>query len=147
VTQQVTGLEPGVYRLSATTQGGDSPPTDVRRLEATTSAGTVGAGLELAGWRAWRTAVVDDVVVGADGTASVTASFSLSGGAWGTFDDVVLERVGPPAPPAWDGATLYRAGDRVTQDGVVYEALRTTRKWEPGTGPTRGAASPWGVAD
>jgi arabinogalactan endo-1,4-beta-galactosidase len=147
VTQQVTGLEPGVYRLSATTQGGDSPATDVRRLEATTSAGTVGAGLELAGWRAWRTAVVDDVVVGADGTASVTASFSLSGGAWGTFDDVVLERVGPPAPPAWDGATLYRAGDRVTHDGVVYEALRTTKKWEPGTGPTRGAASPWGVAD
>jgi arabinogalactan endo-1,4-beta-galactosidase len=49
------------------------------------------------------------------------------------------------APPAWDDTTLYRQGDRATHGGAVYEALRTTREWEPGTGPTRGAASPWAV--
>ncbi|TWH35151.1 arabinogalactan endo-1,4-beta-galactosidase [Isoptericola variabilis J7] len=142
VTQKITGLEPGVYRLSATTQGGDSPASDVRRLEATTSVGTTGADLVLAGWRAWRTAVVDGVVV-EDGTLTVTASFTLSAGAWGTFDDVVLERVGPLPAPAWDAQTLYRAGDRVLHDGGTYEALRPTRAWEPGTGPEHGKASPW----
>ena len=132
VSQEVSGLEPGVYRLSATTQGDDSPATDVRRLTATTSAGTFAADLLLAGWRTWRTATVDDVVVGADGDATVTASFTLSGQAWGTFDDVVLERVGDSPPPAWDPAQVYVAGDTVGYQGVVFEAMWWTRGQEPG---------------
>ena len=64
----------------------------------------------------WRTATVDDIVVGPDGEATVAASFTLSGGAWGTFDDVVLERIGDSEPewPAWDPAQVYLAGDRVS---------------------------------
>lgn len=134
VSQLVDGLAPGVYRLSATTQGGDSPATDVRRLTATTSTETYGSDLRLDGWRAWRTATVDDIAVGADGTVTVAASFTLSGGAWGTFDDVVLERVGGSDPqwPAWDPATVYVAGDTVSHRGAVFEALWWTRGQEPG---------------
>jgi arabinogalactan endo-1,4-beta-galactosidase len=133
VSQQVLGLEPGMYRLSATTQGGDSPASDVRTLTATTSAGTYGADLQLDGWRAWRTATVDDIVVGGDGVVTVAASFALSGGAWGTFDDVVLEHVGPPP---WDPAQVYLAGDAVSHQGAVFEAMWWTRGQEPG--------NPWG---
>ena len=135
VSQQVSGLEPGVYRLSATTQGGDSPESDVRRLTATTAAGTYGADLRLDGWRAWRTAIVDDIVVGGDGVATVAASFALSGGAWGTLDDVVLERVGPPP---WDPANVYVAGDMVSHQGAVFEALWRNHGREPGH-----AHGPW----
>jgi arabinogalactan endo-1,4-beta-galactosidase len=133
VSQRVEALAPGVYRLSATTQGGDSPATDVRRLTATTSAGAYGADLRLDGWRAWRTTVVDDIVVGTDGVVTVAASFALSGGGWGTFDDVVLEYI---SPPPWDPAQVYLAGDTVSHQGAVFEALWWTRGQEPG--------DPWG---
>jgi len=50
-------------------------------------------------------------------------------------------RYGPdadePAPPAWDPATVYDDGDRVTYDGAVYEAQWWTQNQAPG-------ASPWG---
>jgi arabinogalactan endo-1,4-beta-galactosidase len=111
--------------------GGDvlSPATDVRRLTATTSAGTYGADLRLDGWRAWRTAVVDDIVVGSDGVVTVAASFALSGGGWGTFDDVVLEFI---SPPPWDPEQVYLAGDTVSHQGAVFEAMWWTRGQEPG---------------
>lgn len=90
VSQQLTGVPAGVYTLSATVQGADSPAGDVRTLSATTSAGTFSAPLLLEGWQAWRTAVVEGVEVGADGAVGIAADFRLSAGAWGTFDDVVL---------------------------------------------------------
>jgi arabinogalactan endo-1,4-beta-galactosidase len=133
VSQGVEGVAPGVYRLSATTQGADSPATDVRRLTATTSAGTYGADLRLDGWRAWRTAVVDDIVVGRDGVVTVAASFALSGGGWGTFDDVVLEFI---SPPPWDPVQVYVAGDTVSHQDAVFEAAWWNRGQEPG--------NPWG---
>lgn len=134
VSQRVEGLAPGVYRLSATTQGGDSPATDVRRLTATTSVETHGADLLLDGWRTWHTATIDDIAVGDDGAVTVSASFALSGQAWGTFDDVVLERVGDLEPewPAWDATQVYVAGDTVSHDGAVFEAMWWTRGQEPG---------------
>jgi arabinogalactan endo-1,4-beta-galactosidase len=134
VSQHIDGLAPGVYRLSATTQGDDSPASDVRRLTATTSDGTFEAELRLDGWRNWRTATVDDIVVGDDGAVTVAASFSLSAGAWGTFDDVVLERIesGGPEWPAWDAAEVYVAGDTVSHQGAVFEAMWWTRGQEPG---------------
>ncbi|GAA1976622.1 glycosyl hydrolase 53 family protein [Isoptericola halotolerans] len=140
VSQTVTGLAPGAYRVSATTQGGDSPAEDARVLRLETAGGATEAPLQLAGWQQWRTATTDAVSVGADGAATVTASFALTGGAWGTFDDVVLERVGDtqPGAPTWEEGAVYTSGDRVTVDGRTFEALWWTRGQEPG-------ASAWGA--
>ncbi|NDL55734.1 glycosyl hydrolase 53 family protein [Phytoactinopolyspora mesophila] len=151
VSQQIEGLTAGTYRLSATTQGGDSPQTDERRLTATTSAGTYDADLLLDGWRTWRTTTVEDIVVEDDGTATVAATFTLSGGAWGTFDDVVLERTGDLEPewPAWDPAQVYVAGDMVNHQGADFKASWWTRGQEPGDphGPWQEvAAAPDGTA-
>jgi len=94
LTQQVTGLPAGSYALSATTQGGDAGPGDSIRLAATTSTGTASADLQLAGWQAFRTATTDPVAVGPDGLLTITVSFDLSAGAWGTLDEIHLARGG-----------------------------------------------------
>ncbi|MFV2143621.1 glycosyl hydrolase 53 family protein [Isoptericola sp. G70] len=155
VSQTVTGLEPGEYRVSATTQGGDGAGTDVRRLRLAAD-GVAEAPLALAGWQAWDTATTGTVTVGADGTATVTASFELAAGAWGTIDAFVLERVGETAPsyPAWDRTVRYSRGDVVVHGDVTYAAVRPNRGKEPGTArsprqPAHAAAasSPWVVVD
>ena len=88
--QTITGVPAGTYVLTATTQGTNSPATDVRTLSATTSAGSWSAPLSLTVWNAFDTAVVDGITVGADGVVEVRADFALSGGAWGVLDEVRL---------------------------------------------------------
>ncbi|PFG41940.1 endo-1,4-beta-galactanase [Isoptericola jiangsuensis] len=149
VTQTVTGLEPGEYRVSATTQGGDAGASDVRVLSLTSGGASAEAPLEIAGWQVFRTATTGTVTVGDDGVATVGAAFTLAGGAWGTVDAFVLERVGdtPVTHPAYDAATVYTAGDRVSLDGRVFEALWWTRGATPGTSPWGAWAEIAGTAD
>nr|WP_216645232.1 ExeM/NucH family extracellular endonuclease [Isoptericola halotolerans] len=40
-----------------------------------------------------------------------------------------------PAAPAWEAGTVYTAGDRVTHDGRLFEALWWTRGQTPGESP------------
>lgn len=94
VAQRVTGLPAGEYVLAATTQGADSPATDQRSLRASTANGTTSAPMLLEGWQAFRTATTAPVAVGTDGQLEATASFTLSGNAWGTIDAFTLTRVG-----------------------------------------------------
>ncbi|HWI29900.1 MAG TPA: glycosyl hydrolase 53 family protein [Microbacterium sp.] len=98
VQQTITGVPAGTYLLQATTQGTNSPSTDTRTLTATTSAGSESAPLEFSTWNEFHTSDVDGVVVGADGTVTVSASFSLSAGAWGVVDDFRLVRASTTAP-------------------------------------------------
>jgi arabinogalactan endo-1,4-beta-galactosidase len=88
-SQTVAGVPAGSYELRATTQGTGSPAGDSRVLTATTAAGTVSAPLESTAWNEFHTATVP-VTVGADGIVEIAATFSLSAGAWGVFDDVRL---------------------------------------------------------
>jgi arabinogalactan endo-1,4-beta-galactosidase len=138
VSQTVTGLEPGEYRASATTQGDADADSDVRVLNLSAGTASTDAPLELAGWQTWRTATTGTVTVGAEGVATVTASFALTGGAWGTVDAFLLERVGDTPPAAWDSGAAYTAGDVVGVDGRRFEALWWTRGEQPGV-------SPWGA--
>ncbi|MEL4320334.1 glycosyl hydrolase 53 family protein [Leifsonia sp. YIM 134122] len=94
-TQKLTGVPAGTYTLQATTQGTNSPATDVRTLSAATSAGTWSAPLEFTAWNELHTATLPAVVVGTDGAVTIAANFSLSAGAWGVLDDVRLVKVEP----------------------------------------------------
>lgn len=120
VSQELTGLPAGTYVLSATTQGGDAKPGDALELSATTRPGghdraasragdngapgrdragqaatlTVSAPLELAGWQAFRTGTTNEFTVEEGRVVTLAFTWSLSAGAWGTFDDVRLVRVG-----------------------------------------------------
>ena len=111
VTQQVTGLPAGSYVLSATSQGGDSPSTDTRTLSLTSGANTGSAAIALDGWQAWATATTEPVVVGEDGTATVSAAFTLTSGAWGTIDDFRLVRIADDVDTAALEAALEEADD------------------------------------
>ena len=93
VEQTVTGVPAGTYRVTASSQGGSTGPGDTLALQATSGGRDLTTPITLSGWRAFSTAAIDDVVVGDDGTVTVGATFSLSAGAWGTFDDVRLTRV------------------------------------------------------
>ncbi|MEU1970023.1 glycosyl hydrolase 53 family protein [Microbacterium sp. NPDC019599] len=95
VSQRITGVPAGEYTLSATTQGGDAAAGDTVTLTAATSSGSASAPLELAGWQVFRTGTTAPVTVGADGVVTVSAKLALSANAWGTLDEVRLERVGP----------------------------------------------------
>ncbi len=90
-TQQVTGLAPGRYTLSATGQGGDLAAGDAVQLTASTATGSTAAPFALTGWRVWSTPTVP-VEVGADGTATVAVTGTLSADAWGSVDEVRLVR-------------------------------------------------------
>ncbi|MGW4114674.1 glycosyl hydrolase 53 family protein [Actinosynnema sp. NPDC004786] len=94
LTQRLSGLPAGEYVLSAVTQGAGASPSDALTLSARSTAGSAGVPLELAGWKAFRTATTAPVAVDADGELTVSASFALGAGAWGSIDELRLVRAG-----------------------------------------------------
>ncbi len=93
VEQTITGVPAGTYTLTAKSQGGTVGPTDTLTLSASSGGTELTAPITLAGWRQFSTATVGDVVVGADGTVTIAARYSLSAGAWGNLDDLRLTQV------------------------------------------------------
>ena len=129
-TQTLTGVPAGTYTLQATTQGTNSPATDVRTLSATTSAGTWSAPLEFTAWNEFHTATLPSVVVGADGVVTIAANFSLSAGAWGVFDDVRLVAAAPASTVRHHGSRRRRSPGRRRRPRAYTEAslARSTRR-------------------
>ena len=111
VEQTVRDVPPGRYRLSARVQGGDTGTGDTVRLVASSGISSVTADARLQGFVNWQHPQTAPITVAADGVVVVSASFDLSGGAWGTLDDVALVAV--PDAPAVDTAPLQ---------GLVTEA-------------------------
>ncbi|MGC0141987.1 glycosyl hydrolase 53 family protein [Pseudactinotalea sp. Z1732] len=129
ITQHLRDLPPGRYALSAVTQG-DAAAGAEMTLSATTSAGEWSEPLELVGWQNYRTTAVEGIEVSDDGEATIQASFSLPGGAWGTFDDVRLVPADAEEGPAdpleavialRDALAEYRAAGAV--DGPIAHRL------------------------
>ena len=142
-SQTLTGVPAGTYTLQATTQGTGSPAGDSRVLSATTSAGTVSAPLSFTAWNEFHTAVVPNVVVGADGVVEVRGDFALSAGAWGVFDDVRLVAATDAVPVDTSAlaAALASAAavDRVEVHGCLARHAR--RGGRDRRGRARGLAS------
>jgi len=98
VSQTVTGLAPGAYVASATTEGDGEAAGDTVLLTATAAGSEASAPLFLNGWQAFATATTAPVIVGADGTVTVTAAFDLTAQAWGVLDDLRLVQVAAEEP-------------------------------------------------
>ena len=127
--QTITGLKPGEYELSATSQGaaGDNAAiADGLTLSATANGTTASAALELNGWVKFHTATVP-VTVGEDGTVTITIAGDLPGGAWGNVDQVALteksEDVQLPSVEAVESA--HKRADAV--DRTKYDNASLTR--------------------
>ena len=92
VSQTITGLKPGTYRFTVSAQGGDAAGA-VNAIYAVSSGVRQDASFELVGWTTWQNPVIEEIVVGEDGTVTIGAALSLPSGAWGTLDDFTLTLV------------------------------------------------------
>lgn len=93
IEQEVTGLEPGTYQLSAFSQGGDMLSSSVLELYAVTDGVEYTQSFELTGYADWKEPTVTDIKLTGD-TIVVGVRMKCNGGSWGTVDDVTLNRVG-----------------------------------------------------
>lgn len=92
VSQTITGLRPGTYKFTISAQGGDATGA-VNSIYAVSAGEKKEASFDLVGWTTWQNPVIDEIVVGEDGTVTIGANLSLPAGAWGTLDDFVLTLV------------------------------------------------------
>lgn len=120
IEQTITGVPAGQYRLSARAQGDGAGPADTLRISASSGISAVSADFRLAGYASWQHPQTDALVVAADGVVVVSASLALSGGAWGTLDEVALVAVAPEATA--DTTALRALADRA---GAVERARYT----------------------
>jgi len=91
-SQIVTGLEPGTYRVRVSIHGEDKDPAGAQiALNAAGSEGQWTAPLQLDGWQAWFEGVIEEAVVGADGTLTVSVDGTAGAEDWGFIDGFVLE--------------------------------------------------------
>ncbi|NTV39020.1 MAG: arabinogalactan endo-1,4-beta-galactosidase, partial [Demequinaceae bacterium] len=89
LTQTVTGLAPGTYRVSVSVHGQLSDKARLD-LQVSSAEGDRSTALEFNGWQSWFTATVDNVTVGADGTVTVGVAGAIGAGDWGFIDDFLL---------------------------------------------------------
>ena len=93
IEQEVTGLEPGTYQLSAFSQGGDMLSSSVLEVYAVADGVEYTQSFELTGYADWKEPTVTDIKLTGD-TIVVGVRMKCNGGSWGTVDDVTLNRVG-----------------------------------------------------
>lgn len=93
IEQEVTGLEPGTYQLSAFSQGGDMLSSSVLELYAIVDGQEYTQQFELTGYADWKEPTVADIKLTGD-TIVVGVRMKCNGGSWGTVDDFTLNRVG-----------------------------------------------------
>ena len=93
IEQEVTGLEPGTYQLSAFSQGGDMLSSSVLEVYAIADGQEYSQSFELTGYADWKQPTVTDIKLTGD-TIVVGVRMKCNGGSWGTVDDVTLNRVG-----------------------------------------------------
>lgn len=121
IAQEITNVPPGVYRLSAKVQGEGKGTTHI-----TVSSGisSLSADFELKGYLDWQTPQTDLINVAADGVVTVSASFDLSAGAWGTIDDFSL--IAQQEPEASDSSKLqdlFTAAEAINRNDFTAASL------------------------
>lgn len=124
VEQQLTGLTPGEYRLSAVAQGGDAGQSDHLRITAQSGISTVAADFSLRGFVNWQYPVTEPITVGADGTATIRAELSLSGDAWGSMDNFAFVEVAEEEPADLEALRdLVAQAEAVSREDYTEESL------------------------
>ncbi|GMA36709.1 Ig-like domain-containing protein [Demequina litorisediminis] len=118
VSQTLTDVPAGDYRLSATVHGVANGDADSAYTTVASGIASNSADLSLDGWQNYDTATTDviSIVEGAD--VQVQATFKLTAGSWGAIDDfqLVAENPMPVADTAaleslLDEAAAYSADD------------------------------------
>ena len=94
VTQTIQ-LNAGIYTFGGYLQGGGSGEDDCYEVYVTVNGKTRTAGGELQGWKNWSIPEITDIVIEQDNTqVTVGIRATASAGAWGSWDDMYLNRTG-----------------------------------------------------
>lgn len=92
IEQELTDLEPGTYRLSAYSQGGDMSEDSVLELYAVSNGEEQSVSFMLTTYADWKNPVVPEIKV-TDGTLTIGVRMKCNAKSWGTVDDFVLNRI------------------------------------------------------
>ncbi|QNO38746.1 glycosyl hydrolase 53 family protein [Protaetiibacter sp. SSC-01] len=123
-TQTVTGVPAGEYVLQARTQGDGEGADDGRWLWAWGDGIDASATMQLDGWRTFRVATAGPFTVGEDGVVNIGVTFELTGGAWGTVDDVRLVAYSAAAERDTDALeALLAEADAVVRGDFTAETV------------------------
>ena len=93
IEQEITGLEPGTYELSAFSQGGDMLSSAVLELYAVADGQEYTQSFELTGYADWKEPTVTKIKLTGDSMV-IGVRMKCNGGSWGTVDDFTLNRIG-----------------------------------------------------
>jgi arabinogalactan endo-1,4-beta-galactosidase len=93
VSQEISGLESGVYSLSAYIQGGGADTQDMS-LSIKVGDNEYSTPMSVSGWCVWDTPVIENITINEGDTVVVSAHVSASANAWGTLDDFELCKTG-----------------------------------------------------
>lgn len=98
VTQTIT-LDAGIYRFGGYLQGGGNGEADSYEVYVSVDGKTQTAEGELNGWKNWSNPKVQDIEITEDGTkVTVGIRATASAGAWGSWDDMYLNKTGEVTP-------------------------------------------------
>lgn len=98
VTQTIT-LDAGIYRFGGYLQGGGNGEADSYEVYVSVDGKTQTEKGELNGWKNWSNPEVQNIEITKDGTkVTVGIRATASAGAWGSWDDMYLNKTGEVTP-------------------------------------------------
>lgn len=93
LSQEITGLEPGTYKLVAYSQGGDMDSNNSElTLFAQTSVAELTDSFMVTEWANWKKPEIPEIEV-TDGKVTIGVRMKCSPASWGTVDDFELTKV------------------------------------------------------
>lgn len=92
IEQEVKDLEPGIYQLSAYSQGGDISQDAVMELYAIVNGEEQNVPFQLTTYGDWQNPTISEIKV-TDGTLTIGVRMKCNAKSWGTVDDFTLCRI------------------------------------------------------
>nr|WP_297708419.1 glycosyl hydrolase 53 family protein [uncultured Butyrivibrio sp.] len=96
VSQEITDLEPGIYRLECYAQGGDVDNSAKMELFCDVPKGKKSKQYSeefmVTSWAQWKNPVIEEIEV-KDGTVTIGVHIRSNKGSWGTVDEFILKKV------------------------------------------------------
>ena len=90
VTQTITGVPAGEYRLSAMAQGRAKVTGEQTYITVASGIHSKSAEFDLNGYATWVNPRTEPITVGPDGQVTVSATIQMTAGGWGTMDNFAL---------------------------------------------------------
>lgn len=127
VTQTIT-LDAGIYQFGGYLQGGGNLAADIYEVYVSVDGKTQTAQGELNGWKNWSNPEVQNIEITKDGTkVTVGIRATASAGAWGSWDDMYLNKTGEvtPQPTATPAPTTAPEAESSSADKDTSAPVQT----------------------